>query len=129
MANSDNVLRLGLTSKRVASRELLDTLAYEAGDGALMEPRGDEPSWGTRTCFRPPVDDFRLDLLHLRDRGEAPLKPDGRARIALAVEGEIDVRNGLGGRLLRAGQAALLPAAARNVAATGSGTLALTTSN
>ncbi len=129
MANSDNVLRLGLTSKRVDATELLDILAYEAADAPLIEPRVDEHPWGTRCSFRPPVDDFRLDVLHLVDDGEAPLQPEGRARLVLALEGGIEVRNAQGAGLLHPGHAALLPAAAKAVTATGPGTLVLTTSN
>lgn len=129
MANSDNVLRLGLTSKRVDAAELLDILVYEAGDAPLIEPRVDEGPWGTQFRFQPPVDDFRLVVLHLVDEGEAPLGPDGRARIVLALEGNVDVRNAHGGILLRSGDAALLCATADAVTATGSGTLALTMSN
>ncbi len=129
MANSDNVLRLGLTSKRVDAGELLDILVYEASAGAPLAPRTDEHSWGTRTCFQPPAEDFRLDVLQVDGTDEAPLKHQGRARITLALEGEIEVRNSFGTQTLRPGQAVLLPAAARAVTATGPGTLALTTSD
>ncbi len=129
MASSDNVLRLGLTSKRVDAGELLDILVYETADGALMKPRVDEQPWGRRSGFQPPVDDFRLDFLQIGGHGEAPLHSDGRARIVLALEGEIEVRNALGAQLLHPGEAALLPAAAKTVTATGPGSLALTTSN
>ena len=125
MANSDNVLRLGLTSKRVDAAELLDILVYEAAGGAPMRPRVEQHAWGTRSLFRPPVDDFRLDVLHIGDHGEAPLNPDGRARIALALEGEIEVRNASGSELLRPGQAVLLPAIAGSTRATGKGVLAV----
>ncbi len=129
MASSDNVLRLGLTSKRVDAGELLDILVYEAADGALMQPRVDEQPWGTRSRFQPPVDDFALDILDIGSHGTAPLLPDHRARIVLALKGEIEVRNAFGTQLLHPGQAALLPAAAKTVTATGPGSLALTTSN
>ncbi len=129
MASSDNVLRLGLTSKRVDAAELLDILVYEASAGAPMKPRVDQQPWGTRSSFQPPVDDFALEVLDIGGHGEAPLRSDGRARIALALEGAIEVHNASGSELLRPGQAALVPAAAKTVTATGSGTLALSTSN
>lgn len=129
MANSDNVLRLGLTSKRVDAEELLDILVYEAADSALMQPRVDQHPWGTRSRFQPAVDDFRLDVLHMIDRHEVPLDPDARARIVLALEGNVVVRNVSGTQRLRRGQAALVPATARTVTAAGPGTLALTTFN
>ena len=128
MANSDNVLRLGLTSKRVDAAELLDILDYSSRAGAPMRPRIDDRPWGTRLRFRPPVDDFRLEVLRLGPGGAAPLLPDRRARIALALEGEIEVRNAAGGLLLRPGGAALVPGAAGAVTATGRGTLAVTSS-
>ena len=129
MASSDNVLRLGLTSKRVDATELLDILVYEASAGAAIESVVEDHPWGTRSRFEPPVDDFRLDVLHIRNRGEAPLLRECRARIALALEGEIEVRNASGSELLHPGQAALLPAAAKTVTVTGRGTVAVTTSN
>ena len=129
MANSDNVLRLGLTSKRIDAEELLDILVYEASAGAPLAPRFDERPWGTRTCFQPPAEDFRLDILQIDGTDEAPLNPDGRARIALALKGKIGVHNHSGTETPGPGQAVLLPAAARTVTATGPGTLALTTSN
>ncbi len=125
MANSDNVLRLGLTSKRIDVAELLDILVYEAAGGALVAPRVDEQPWGTRSRFRPPVDDFRLDVLQVGNDGEAPLNPDGRARMVLALKGEIEVRNASGSELLRPGQAVLLPAIAGSTRATGKGVLAV----
>ncbi|MCY3966119.1 MAG: mannose-6-phosphate isomerase, class I [Acidobacteria bacterium] len=129
MANSDNVLRLGLTSKHVDAAELLDILVYEAAEAPLIEPLVDEEPWGTQFRFQPPVDDFRLDVLHLVDEGEAPLGPDGRARIVLALEGAVEVRYTSGSKNLRPGQALFLPAAATAVTATRRGTLAMTTSN
>ena len=129
MANSDNVLRLGLTSKRVDAGELLDILTYETGAGAAIESVVEDHPWGTRSLFEPPVDDFALEVLDFGSHGTAPLPSDGHARIVLCLEGEIEVRSASGSELLRPGQAALLPAAAKTVTATGSGTLALTTSN
>lgn len=129
MASSDNVLRLGLTSKRVDAGALLQILNYGATDGGVTKPQVDKGRWGTRCSFRPPVDDFRLEVLHLVDHGKTPLGPDGHARIVLALEGALKVRNTADTVLLRPGQAALLPATASSVTATGPGTLALTTSN
>ena len=129
MANSDNVLRLGLTSKRVDAAELLDILVYETAAGAAIESLDEKHPWGTRSRIHPQVDDFRLDVLHIGNHGEAPLRSNGRARIVLCLDGEVDVRNAFGSQLLHPGQAALLPAAAKTITATGPGTVALTTSN
>lgn len=129
MANSDNVLRLGLTSKRVDARALLDILVYEASDGSVLAPAAEELPWGRRTGFTPPVEDFRLDVLNLNGRAPAPLDDGDGVRIVLALEGEIEVCNAAGAERLLPGQAALLSASATAVTATGAGTAALTMPN
>ena len=129
MANSDNVLRVGLTSKRIDAEELLDILVYESAGAAVLSPEVEEQQWGRRRRFTPPVDDFELDVLEIADGGNAPLTPDGRGRIVLALKGSVEVRNASGAQRLRPGQAALLAAAASAVSAVGPGVLALTTSN
>ncbi len=129
MANSDNVLRLGLTSKRVDPRELLDILVYETGAGANLEPEVEELSWGRRTRFTPPVEDFRLDVLEVAGSAEAPLPGDGIVRIVLALEGDVEVRNSAGAESLRPGQATLLTVSAGAAIATGTGKVAVTMPN
>lgn len=129
MANSDNVLRLGLTSKRVHAAELLDILVYEAGAGAGLEPEVEELPWGRRTGFTPPVEDFRLDILEVTGTAEAPLPGHNSARIVLALEGDLEIRNSAGAQSVRPGQATLLTASAGAATAAGSGKLAVTTRN
>ena len=129
MANSDNTLRLGLTSKRVDPRELLDILVYEAAEDANLEPEVEELSWGRRTGFTPPVDDFRLDVLEVAGSAEAPLPGDGIVRIVLALEGDVEIRNSAGAESLRPGQATLLTASAGGATAAGAGTVAVTMPN
>lgn len=129
MANSDNVLRLGLTSKRADPGALLDILVYEGSDEDLFEPEVAERPWGRRTSFTPPVEDFRLDVLNLTGRTPAPLADDDGVRIVLALEGEVEVLNASGAERLLPGQAALLSASATAVTATGTGTVALTMPN
>ncbi|MDE2923069.1 MAG: mannose-6-phosphate isomerase, class I [Acidobacteriota bacterium] len=129
MANSDNVLRLGLTSKRVDAAELLDILVYEAAGAASLEPEVEEHPWGRRTAFTPPVADFRLDVLDVAGRGPAPLPADDNVRIVLALEGDLEIRNPAGALSLRPGQATLLAASAGGATAAGAGTVAVTMPN
>lgn len=69
LANSDNVLRCGLTPKRIDIPELLRIADFTA----LADPRWHptEPVPGTR-LFQVPVPDFALSVLEL-DVGSAPL--------------------------------------------------------
>ena len=129
MANSDNVLRLGLTSKRVEAKELLDILVYATASDANLEPEVEEHPWGRRTAFAPPVADFRLDVLDVAGRSPAPLPGDDSARIVLALEGDLEIRNPAGALSLRPGQATLLAACAGTATATGAGRVAVTMPN
>ncbi len=129
MANSDNVLRLGLTSKLVAREELLDVLVYEAGVAGHLAAEVEDKPWGRRAGFATPVTDFRLDILELTGAAAAPLPGKNSVRIVLALEGDVEVRNFAGAENLRPGQAALLTAAAGAAAATGAGKVAVTMPN
>ncbi len=129
MASSDNVLRLGLTSKPVDADALLDILVYEAGAPPILQPDaspGPPQFPGRRTGFTPPVDDFRLDVLELEGDEAAPLPSTNRVRIALVLAGEVALRTGAGSARAGAGQAMLLTAAAGPATAFGKGTVAVT---
>ena len=129
MANSDNVLRLGLTSKRVDAAELLDILVYEVAGDAELEPEVEELSWGRRTGFTPPVADFRLEVLDVEGRDAAPLSGDDSVRIAITLEGDVEVRNSVGAQSLRPGQGTLLTASAGAATVAGAGKVAVTMPN
>jgi len=129
MANSDNVLRLGLTSKRVDAVALLDILVYEAGAGTNLEPEIEERPWGRRASFAPPVEDFRLDVLEMTGTAEVPLPGGHSVRIVLALEGGVEIRNAAGAEALRPGQATLLTASAEATTAIGAGKVAVTMPN
>ena len=129
MANSDNVLRLGLTSKPVDPAELLDILVYEAADGAVLEPEAEDQAWGRRTTFTPPVDEFRLDVLEFTGAAPAPLPGDSRVRVALALEGDVEIRSSSGAQGLGPGQAVLVAASAGAATASGAGKVAVTMPN
>jgi mannose-6-phosphate isomerase len=79
LANSDNVLRCGLTAKHVDVPELLRVADFEP----LAEPRW-QPEPGT-TSFRLPVPDFRLDVLRLGD-GAVELAGDRPWLVLAAAE-------------------------------------------
>ena len=106
MANSDNVLRCGLTGKHIDVTDLLDVASFT--------PLAD-PVWPLRDgMFEVPVPDFRL----------LPFAVDGRVSlgdaepwVVLCDEGAVTV----GDVRLRPGQAAFVPAADESVPITGSG--------
>ncbi|MEG3627072.1 mannose-6-phosphate isomerase, class I [Streptomyces poriticola] len=57
MANSDNVLRCGLTPKHVDVPELLRIIRFEAGDPGVLRP---EASPDGEEVYETPIDEFRL---------------------------------------------------------------------
>ncbi|MGW4022313.1 mannose-6-phosphate isomerase, class I [Streptomyces sp. NPDC005009] len=57
MANSDNVLRCGLTPKHVDVPELLRIVRFEAGDPGVLRP---EAGPDDEEVYETPIDEFRL---------------------------------------------------------------------
>ncbi|WP_406169849.1 mannose-6-phosphate isomerase, class I [Streptomyces sp. NBC_00996] len=68
MANSDNVLRCGLTPKHVDVPELLRVVRFEAGDPGVLRP---EASPDGEEVYATPIDEFRLSRFVLAE-GAAP---------------------------------------------------------
>jgi len=128
MASSDNVLRAGLTSKRVNVPELLRVLDFRPAEPTVLRPvpsrvtgsgpAGDEPG----AAYPTPVGDFRLSRLDLS--GQPVGLPDGRPQILLCIAGEAGLRDDSGRWLeLSRGQSAFLPASDRGVSIAGCGTV------
>ena len=109
MANSDNVLRGGLTGKHVDVPELLATLSFRQGAPPRLAPRGADP---LEVAYDTPAREFRLSVL--RPAAGAYKSPRERSvEILLCTEGEArvhDVMRAAATPLAR-GQALLVPAA------------------
>jgi mannose-6-phosphate isomerase len=110
MANSDNVLRGGLTEKHVDVPELLETLTFSTGSPPLLSPRETQPG---RAVYDTPAREFALAVL--RPKKNRPVECDGprTVEILLCTEGEATLCDAAGGEAakLLQGQAALVPAA------------------
>ena len=99
MANSDNVLRCGLTPKHVDVPELLRVVAFEASVPDVLRPR---PAADGEHHYPVPVDEFRLSRYTLGDRpavlpGNAPqilLCTDGTVRLTAADGTALDLGPG-----------------------------------
>jgi mannose-6-phosphate isomerase len=116
MASSDNVLRAGLTSKRVNVPELLRVLDFRPAEPAVLRPVPGGSTYPTA------VDDFRLSRLDLG--GQPSALPGGGPQIVLCIAGAARLRDRSGRELeLRRGQSAFLSAADAGVSTTGHGTV------
>jgi len=122
MAASDNVLRAGLTSKRVDVEELLACVSVLAAPPVRVAP---EHLSEATVAYYAPVDDFELSLTRLNGQspsgqGEA-LVPGTGPRIVLCLEGAVTLQTSTGSRGIRRGEAVLVPAADGTLRASGSG--------
>jgi mannose-6-phosphate isomerase len=118
MAASDNVLRAGLTSKRVNVPELLEVLDFVPAPLHVLHAVPD----GAQETYPVPVPDFRLGRLVL---GADPVPlPGGGPQILLCIAGKARLRAPGGTELdLDRGASAYLAASCAGVTAAGPGTL------
>ncbi|WP_456826039.1 mannose-6-phosphate isomerase, class I [Cellulomonas sp. P5_E12] len=120
MANSDNVLRAGLTSKHVDTDELLSNVDYVAAPPIRIAP---ERVFTSTRIFYAPVDDFELSVSRLSDDG--PTRIPGRGpRVVLCLEGEVAVSTERDGTfVLTRGQSVFVSAADGGLTANGDGVI------
>ncbi len=85
MANSDNVLRAGLTTKHIDIPELLANVDYVAAPPIRIAP---EVFNGVTRVFYAPVDDFELSVTTVPGDG-AHRMPGRGPRIVLCLDGDV----------------------------------------
>jgi mannose-6-phosphate isomerase len=115
MANSDNVLRGGLTPKHVDVPELMKTLTFRTGSIEIIEPRNGR--------YITPAAEFELSVLEV---GSQEINRESRGfEILLNVAGDATVSNpgGPGPVRLRQGASVAIPAAIERYAVTGPATI------
>ncbi|RKN38088.1 mannose-6-phosphate isomerase, class I [Micromonospora endolithica] len=118
MAASDNVLRGGLTPKRVDVDELLRVLRFEVLHDPVVRSRPVAPGV---VCWPVPVDDFALHRVTVdADRPEVALSLPG-PRVVLCCTGAVTVDDGAGAVALVPGHAAVGAAAGGTLRVTGAG--------
>ncbi|MFD0356954.1 mannose-6-phosphate isomerase, class I [Streptomyces sp. NPDC127110] len=82
MANSDNVLRCGLTPKHVDVPELLKVVIFEPSAPGVLRPEGD-----AEEVYETPIDEFRLSRHVLAPGGAPRALPDATPQILLCTAG------------------------------------------
>ncbi|MGH6655630.1 MAG: mannose-6-phosphate isomerase, class I [Actinocrinis sp.] len=123
MANSDNVIRAGLTPKHIDVPELVRVLDPEVAVPILTAR---QVTAGVEE-FDTPVPEFKLRrLTATRAAGPVRVLSDGQPRILLCVEGEVTVTSAAGATVaLRRGRSCFLSAADAGVTVTGDARLFL----
>lgn len=120
MASSDNVLRAGLTPKRVDIPELLRCTDFAPAPATKPALRA---GTGGLTEYRAGVREFAL--VHGRVEGSA-IMPHNGPRIVMCLEGSLEISGVLGTLgTLRAGQSAFVPHGVGNLGFRGAGSLVI----
>lgn len=115
MANSDNVLRCGLTPKHVDVPELLRIVRFEARDPGVLRPEA-EPDG--EEVYVTPVDEFRLSRYVLPGDGAPHDLTRATSQILLCTDGAVRT----GEHTLTPGRSVFVPAGEQTVVS-GAGTL------
>lgn len=102
MANSDNVLRAGLTDKHIDVPELMKHVHFEA-----TEPEVIPASEAGKQVYATPAAEFELTKFELKEAG---VSPSESATILFVYEGEAGVNVGDESLQLKRGEAALVMA-------------------
>lgn len=110
MANSDNVLRCGLTPKHVDVPELLRIVRFEAGDPGVLRP---EAAPDGEELYAAPIDEFRLSRYVLAPGADAHPLDQGTPQILLCTSGEALLRTATATLTLTRGESAFIPAGER----------------
>lgn len=126
MANSDNVLRGGLTPKHVDVEELLSTLTFKAGGVSVL--KGEERGKTCETVYPTPAAEFELKVIHLTggcDAGEYISDTDRAVQILFCGSGRgtISLTGRDEGLPLVPGESYLVPAGVSQYTVSGNVTL------
>ncbi|MEU6217453.1 mannose-6-phosphate isomerase, class I [Streptomyces sp. NPDC047022] len=103
MANSDNVLRCGLTPKHVDVPELLRIVRFEASDPGVLRP---EASPDGEELYETPIDEFRLSRYVLAESGASHDLTRSTPQILLCTAGTVRA----GDQVLAPGESVFVPA-------------------
>lgn len=107
MANSDNVLRGGLTPKHVDVQELLKHVVFEETNPNIM--LGELQKDGIERIYKSPAPDFELSQIAISSEDKYQSKAK-TAQVLMVIEGEVEVSEAKTSVVLDKGQSAFLSA-------------------
>ena len=120
MANSDNVLRGGLTSKHVDVPELLRILKFDAGDIKRLDP---QESVANEFVYPGSAREFVLSVVKLKHGIEYQSPSDRSVEILICIQGALTITDADNQSEIRLpqGVSAVIPAAVNRYAIKGQG--------
>jgi len=107
MANSDNVLRGGLTEKHIDVPELMKVLRFEAGQPDILKA-GNKDSGGI-SHYKTPTGEFSLGIAEISEDNPVRISSHAGPMIVLAMEGELVLSDGSEKLKLVRGSSAFIP--------------------
>ncbi len=118
MANSDNVLRGGLTPKHVDVPELMKTLRFEGGDVQIRLPAKQD---GGEKIYQTPAKEFVLSVLSVKEGSSFRSREQRSAEILICTEGGATLTDlGTDASLcVKKGASVIIPAAVKQYAVEG----------
>jgi mannose-6-phosphate isomerase len=121
MANSDNVLRGGLTPKHVDVPELLSTLVFQPRPPEVLVPVASGPG---ESVYRTSAREFELGFVEVTPSAPFRSRSGRGVEVLLGLDGEPRLRVGEDTALLSRGMSALVPARTETYVLEGSGRVA-----
>lgn len=120
MANSDNVLRAGLTSKHIDVDELFDNTTFDsiAINHLLTAPT----RYKNKIDFPVPVNDFAFEIIHSNEQFQT--EKTLSAEILFCIEGKITLSTAADCFTIQAGESVFIANSAHSYSYQGEGTLA-----
>lgn len=106
MANSDNVVRAGLTSKFKDAEALLEILAHDAVPLPILRPHED----AGETRYLTPAEEFEMRRLTLETGASREMTGSDSVEVALIIEGSLRIVWPGGAETYRRGESFLIPA-------------------
>ncbi|MGD9212254.1 MAG: mannose-6-phosphate isomerase, class I [Desulfobacteraceae bacterium] len=122
MANSDNVLRGGLTSKHIDVKELMQVLNFESWEKIVQKPQVVGPC---QSKFHCPVKEFELSIITINEDDVFTSPVQRGVEILLCTEGKTIIKDSDRGTTmeLSKGSSLLVPADLKQYTVTGRGVI------
>lgn len=120
MANSDNVLRAGLTPKYIDIEELVKNTQFKpiAFENLILKPTGNQMD---REIYPVPVKDFKFDVLNPQNTMSLTTSSP---EILLCLSNQVTLITGMENRVLCKGESVVLPASLGEYCISGKGAIA-----
>ncbi|MGY5731123.1 mannose-6-phosphate isomerase, class I [Vibrio chemaguriensis] len=120
MANSDNVLRAGLTPKYIDVEELVKNTQFKpiAFENLILKPTGSQTD---REVYPVPVKDFKFDVLNPKNSISLTTSSP---EILLCLSNQVKLITGMESKILCKGESVVLPASLGEYCISGKGAIA-----